>query len=289
MKTKETGILPESEYFIHSPGKTALGLFLYPLECGRFFYEKGYRLRRSSFDSFLIIYTRSGSLLLNPDSDRETTVPPGSFILLDCYHPHSYGADENCECLWCHFDGVQARSFYQLITGRLGTVFRLPDPVPVLRKLETLLEIFQKHRPVEEVILSRYLYDILAEFASSSPETKHSDRRPSIADSAAAYLNEHFSENISVRTLADRAGLSPYYFIRIFRRETGYSPHEYLIRIRMAHARYFLSFTDLPVKEICFSVGYSSESVFASAFKKEHGKTPSEYRSSQKETADSPS
>ncbi len=46
----------------------------------------------------------------------------------------------------------------------------------------------------------------------------------------------------------------------------------------MASARYLLKYTELTVKEICFNTGFSSESVFCNAFKKQHGMTPQGYR-----------
>ena len=92
------------------------------------------------------------------------------------------------------------------------------------------------------------------------------------------YINEHFHEDISVDQLASLSGLSRYYFIRVFRQETGYTPHEYLVNRRMATARYLLKYSSLSSKEICFQSGFSGESVFCSAFRKQHGMTPQQYR-----------
>ena len=78
--------------------------------------------------------------------------------------------------------------------------------------------------------------------------------------------------------LAEQAGLSQYHFIRTFKKETGFTPHEYLVNTRLATARYLLKNTRLPVKDICFNTGFSCESVFCSAFKQHQGMTPAQYR-----------
>ena len=70
----------------------------------------------------------------------------------------------------------------------------------------------------------------------------------------------------------------------MFKQETGYTPHEYTVNRRMASARYLLQYTALSVKEICFSTGFSSESVFCNAFKKRHQMTPQQYRLNGAET-----
>ena len=65
MKSAERKVAPVSEYYICSPSKTAQEAFFYPLQCGDFTYEPGYRLQRRSFDSFLLMYIQKGTLLLD--------------------------------------------------------------------------------------------------------------------------------------------------------------------------------------------------------------------------------
>ena len=48
-----------------------------------------------------------------------------------------------------------------------------------------------------------------------------------MAEEIIAYINEHFAEKFSVEELAAQAGLSQYHFIRVFKKETGFTPHEY--------------------------------------------------------------
>jgi len=93
-----------------------------------------------------------------------------------------------------------------------------------------------------------------------------------------SYINKHFTENITIADLAEKAGFSQYHFIRIFKKETGMTPYEYIINIRINTAKYLLRNSQLSVKDICFSTGFSSESVFCNAFKKRLGITPTEYR-----------
>ncbi len=110
------------------------------------------------------------------------------------------------------------------------------------------------------------------------PSSSRNLNNTEMIERAVTYINEHFSEEISISRLADMYGLSVYYFIRVFKRETGYTPHDYIISRRMASARYLLKYTRLTIKEICFNTGFSSESVFCSAFKKHHGVSPQGYR-----------
>ena len=277
MKSIEQKIAPVSDYYIYSPSKTAQGIFLYPMLCGLFTYEPGYTLARNSFDSFLLMYIRRGTMQLD-FAGKQQTVPENSFVLLDCYQPHGYSTQEGYECLWLHFDGCNARGCYHFIVSHLGNVFMMEDAFPALRKMNAILKVFAEGQTVREPLLSRYIYDILTEFMLYNPGTAKSKSHAEMTEKAIAFVNEHFSEDISVEQLAAMCGLSPYYFVRVFKKETGYTPHEYIISRRMASARYLLKYTKAPIKEICFTCGFSGESVFCNAFRKLHGMTPQNYR-----------
>lgn len=277
MKSCEQFVASQSEYFIYSPSVTAKHTFFYPIVTGLFFYESGYRLHRNSYDSFLLMYIRSGNLTVNYQ-DKEETVSAGSFILLDCYEPHGYYTDSGWECLWVHFDGPMARSYYSLVTSHLGNIFTLTDPLPAVFKMQQIYETFKNGTQIREVLLSKQLSDILTTFLLFNPVQASVYNHSEAIEESMAYINEHFADNITVEELAEHAMISPYYFIRIFKNETGFTPHEYIVSVRINTAKYLLKNTRLTIKNIGFQTGFSCESVFCSAFKKHVGITPAAFR-----------
>lgn len=277
MKSYEPLVSSESDYYMYAPSRHARELFLYPLCIGHFIYEKGYSLSRESYDSFLLLYIEKGQLTLYY---KETThiAYAGDFILLDCYQPHAYSTPDGCEAMWCHFDGTLAATHYQSIENSLGPVFHLTDSYSVLHKLNALYQSFALGKLLQEPLMSKYLYDILTQLHLSTPiKTANTDKRV-ISTDVIAYIQEHFAESLTVEELADIAGLSLYHFIRSFKQETGFTPHDYLIDTRLNTAKYLLKNTSLSIKDICFHCGFSSESVFCNAFKRELGLTPTKYR-----------
>lgn len=277
MKSVEEFVTPQSDYFIYTPSKQAEEMFLYPMRCGLFVYLPGYSLTRDSFDSFLLMYIQKGELNLSFEGHTRRA-KAGSFVLLDCYKLHSYSASKVCECLWCHFDGVTARAYYNSIVSRLGNIFSISDAYPVLNKLSAILKVFLSGAAVREPLLSKYLTDILTEFLLYTPMNVHSHNYANMAEEIIAYINEHFSEDLPIEDLAAKAGLSQYHFIRTFKKETGFTPHEYIVNTRIATAKYLLKNSRLAIKDICFATGFSSESVFCGAFKRHQGITPVQYR-----------
>ena len=92
------------------------------------------------------------------------------------------------------------------------------------------------------------------------------------------YILQHIEEKLTLNEVAAHCYFSPYYFSRLFKKETGFSPHSYVITTRISNAKFLLHSSDLSVKSICFATGFTSESSFCTTFKKETGMTPSEYR-----------
>ena len=280
MKSKEKYVSPESDYFVYTPSKSAEQMFFYPLQCGHFIYEAGYSLCRESYDSFLIMYIQKGCLSLKFNG-QTTFITAGQFVLLDCYQRHAYSSDTGYECLWCHFDGVVAKQWYANIVSRLGNVFSMLDSYPVQKKLASIYDIFASGNPVREPLMSKYLTDILTSFLLYVPLDKNKYNYVNMAEEVITYINEHFMESITIEELASVARLSPYHFIRTFKKETGFTPHEYIINSRISAAKYLLKNTRMSVKDICYNTGFSSESVFCSAFKRHMGLSPEKYRNTE--------
>ena len=96
------------------------------------------------------------------------------------------------------------------------------------------------------------------------------------------YMDANISNNLGLDELAAVAGLSTYYFVRLFKRSTGLSPHQYLVNLRIQRAKRLLTETSMSMLEIAHESGYASASNFAYAFRRIVRVTPSRYRQDHK-------
>jgi AraC-like DNA-binding protein len=94
------------------------------------------------------------------------------------------------------------------------------------------------------------------------------------------HLHRHYEEKLNVAELAGIAAMSTAHFSRVFRRETGHPPLDYLIRLRIQKARLLLMAGDDNVTEIALKCGFATPSHFAACFLRNCGVTPSDYRKS---------
>lgn len=94
------------------------------------------------------------------------------------------------------------------------------------------------------------------------------------------HVANHFGQNITVETLAAKAGISTYHFSRLFKQAIGLSPHQFVIAYRVEQARKMLADKDRPMIDIALSCGFSDQAHFSRMFKQIEGVTPKVWRTS---------
>jgi AraC family transcriptional regulator len=277
MKSNEPLVMPQSDIFFYNPSPQAQKMFFYPICLGHYYYEPNYRLIRNSYDSFLIMYIIHGECTI-VTADEQYTASSGQLIFIDCYQPHEYSSTKGWECLWIHFDGPLAREYYNAIITSPGPVIYLPRPYSIEGDMKKILKIFTENQIVKEALISGYITSILTELLVSIFENTALSGNSHIIDRITSYINEHPGEDLSLNCLASIANLSPYYFARTFKKETGKTPHEYVMSSRINSAKFYLKTSSLSVEEIGLSLGFPTASSFCASFRKHLGISPLRYR-----------
>ncbi|MBU3111287.1 response regulator [Clostridium lacusfryxellense] len=94
---------------------------------------------------------------------------------------------------------------------------------------------------------------------------------------AKLYIDENFSDEITLEGVSKVVCVSPQYFSRLFKEETCQNFIEYLTKVRIDRAKQLMKSSSLSIKEICFKTGYTDPNYFSHIFKKTEKLTPSEY------------
>lgn len=130
--------------------------------------------------------------------------------------------------------------------------------------------------------LSDWLDVLIATVCNGMQETaKRENRKESIL--AQDYIEQHFAENITLSALAKHLNLTPGYLSTLMKRDLGMTFSEYLLHVRMEHARRLLKQGKLHVYEVAECVGYSNQYYFNMLFKRTFGITPGQYSRSKGE------
>lgn len=121
-----------------------------------------------------------------------------------------------------------------------------------------------------------YLEKITA--ACRSISQSKTERSMSTVALAQAYIQKNYSRDLTLDEVSREVHVSPYYFSKLFKEETGENFVEYLTKLRIGKAKHLLLQPGSSVKQACLSVGYSDPSYFSRIFKRYEGVTPTEFR-----------
>ncbi|WP_160723821.1 response regulator transcription factor [Bacillus sp. USDA818B3_A] len=136
---------------------------------------------------------------------------------------------------------------------------------------EFLLE--QSSKSIEDIMnYITFLIDVSLDYMAFTNSQK------SVVNTIRNYIDQNYHENITRTSLAQIVYLSPDYIARFFKKETGVSLVNYIIKKRVDIAKDLLTNTDLPVHTISDKVGYDNYSYFTKLFKKATNYTPVDYR-----------
>ncbi len=94
------------------------------------------------------------------------------------------------------------------------------------------------------------------------------------------YIEENFNQSVTLDELASLCDISSYHFSRLFRQSLGSSPRQYILKVRVRHAKQLLKRTSLLIEQIGTMVGYHNPNHFSRMFTKQTGHSPLKYRNS---------
>ena len=105
-----------------------------------------------------------------------------------------------------------------------------------------------------------------------------SDERQRLIEQAVAFIEQNYSEQLSLEDIATQVYLSPNYFSEVFKESTGVAPWEYVTKMRLDESKELLRNTKRSITDIALSVGFGDSSYYAKVFKERFGQTPSAFR-----------
>ncbi len=128
------------------------------------------------------------------------------------------------------------------------------------------------------------LYELVKNFKSTDTilagkKSKNLKRLKGIIE----FLNDNYTENITLNSVAEREYLSASYLSHFFEKNMGVSFFNFLTGIRMNHAVYDLLNTTLTIEQIAANNGFANSRYFVSCFKKEYGMLPKQYQKEQRQ------
>jgi AraC-like DNA-binding protein len=212
----------------------------------------------------------------------ERTAKPGDVFWLPSDAPHYYRSSRNdpWSILWVHFAGEETASWRELIFERLdGLVCSIPPEQLGSLSFDRVHGILENGYSLlnlaDAAAALRHSLGMLVRLREQPGSTRSSRLRVA---ASVEKIRSDWRHLHRIEELAMQAGVSPSHFSTLFRRETGYSPIDFLIRQKIQHAARLLATTQEPIVSVSESVGYEDPFYFSRSFRKIMGCSPRTYR-----------
>ncbi len=211
-------------------------------------------------------------------------VGAGDILVLNPEEVHGGGPAR--DTIWRYRAFYAPVALMQLVTRELESehpaapgftkdVISAPQLAVKLHRVHAALEAPQSALQSESLLLEA-LAGLVEHYAAEGQTWRQVGNEHRSVKRAREYLEALPGENVSLETLAQEAGLSPYYFCRVFRKHTGLTPHGYQLLVRVRFAKRLLM-KGTPIAQAALEAGFFDQPHFTKHFKRIFGVPPSDF------------
>lgn len=274
---KKVRYLSMREEFIKTPAVDLSKPFCVE-NAGISYCDGSYGIYRRKSDVAVIEYIIKGTGTIETKNKIYTPIEGDTYLLSPgVEHRYYSSSDDPWVKLWINVTGTLAESLIK--------VYGLENQI--IYKCNSKNHIEKMHSILKDDKLS--LDEILSKCSIAFHELmlllqSHTDKNVAIPEDVLkmkTYIDTNISENITIDTLSALIYKSHSQTIRIFKNAYGITPLGYHMQTRITKAISLLGGTNLSVRDIAYSLGFSDEHYFSSLFKQKTGKRPTDFRKSK--------
>lgn len=239
---------------------------------------KNYYTERKNYPSYLLLFTYQGEGLLRYNG-KEYSLKRGDLFFIDCRKYHYYCTTGNeWEHSDLHLQGLFVNQFYEEYQIDRHPVFHFSNISLYQNILEKSLRIQTGNEIHWGARVSHEFEKLLFLLAEQVPDITEVVQPPENIVLLRTYLEHNFQQDLSLDQMSAFCGISKYHLCREFKRFIGFSPREYVVKLRVSQAQLLLQSTDTASYKIGIMCGFENETNFIRQFKKHTGMTPGKYR-----------
>lgn len=232
----------------------------------------------NSFLCFVVLFGKGRLVYEGITYDLEK----GDCVFIDCRKAYSHSTfDELWSLRWCHFYSPSVVAIYKKYKERGGQPVFHPESVqPFDAIMKSLYNTASSSDYIRDMRINESLSTLLTLLMEQSwhPEASAQSKKRMELSVIKCYIDEHYTEKISMDDLAARFYINKQYLMRIFKKTYGTTINNYILDLRITKAKQCLRFTTMSIEEVGDIVGVHDVNYFSRCFRKIEGISPSEYR-----------
>ena len=240
--------------------------------------KEHYREREEGADQYILIYCTEGKGIIEVE-DQIYRLEKSDAFCIPRNVRHKYYADEKepWSILWVHFKGDNT-NYFPLEERKIVHINSRHSDNRMMVLFNLLFRVLERNYTIGNFIyISQVLSLILSEiyFREKVDESSVQDRHVTMV---IRYMYQHLRENLTLEEISEEVQLSKSYLNAVFKAQTGKSPVEFFIHLKMQEACKLLKSTDYYIYEVSSELGYADQYYFSRIFKKVVGVSPKDYK-----------
>ncbi len=217
----------------------------------------------------------SGTLTLTRE---EIPVVPGRLYFLPAFSVMKSSIETTIDKYYIHFrSNLPVLDMYSYLSGR----YYVDADEKTVSLVKTVLDNYTERSIKAEMKVSGAMSILLSEFLDGVGDL--AANMPKFS-AVLAYIDEHYKENIKLKTLADIMNISTMYFSNVFKSTFNISPKQYILNKRLTKSQELLIESELSIKDIAYAVGFDNENYFSEFFTSKMGISAMKFRSRRVDT-----
>ncbi|OXS80131.1 helix-turn-helix transcriptional regulator [Domibacillus enclensis] len=238
--------------------------------------------KAGTWSTFSIHIVIDGHGFVELQGDKHRLSRGDAFLYFPMQEQMYYSSkEEPWSVLWVHFYGeglntlLSSRGFHRL------SLWHIQDLSPLLHTHEQLLQEAEAHHYLQQQQLSTLTYAFLTAFMIQAEpwSTEKPTDQDNRIQSLLPLMQQQSCEPFELDYWAEKAGVSSYYFCRLFKQAVQMTPMAFITLCRLQQCKqWLLDHEEMKVQDIAEKAGYSSTSYFNKLFLKQEGITPTRYR-----------
>lgn len=262
------------------------------------FHDTSWYMEPSRHEYYEMVYMKKGNAVFEI-AEKPAAMGPNDIIIIKPRQPHRFivKSEAGCEFIVLSFkfenkingqySEVPLEDFLNFVSSKETGPFitlKVSQKNEIILLMNRILQERESSEPGSEFLnylLVLELFVLLSRALKMEWENSIKNKSPKLKELIGIsinYIHNNFERDISLGDIAKFVFLSPSYFTRAFKEETGMSPISYLLKVRIERAKELLSDTGLKISDIALSVGFSNQQRFNEMFKKYTNITPLQYR-----------
>jgi AraC-like DNA-binding protein len=249
-------------------------------------------------ENYEMVYMKKGYAVFEI-SGQPVSLGPNDIVIIKPmqYHKFIVKSENGCEFIVLNFkfenkingeySEIPLEDFLNFVTSRETGAYitlKVSQKNEIIVLMNRILKERENSEPGSEFLnylLVLELFVLLSRALKMEWENSIKTKSPKLRELiniSINFIHNNFERDISLGDISKFVFLSPSYFIRAFKEETGMSPINFLLKVRIDRAKELLADTGLKISDIALSVGFSNQQRFNEMFKKYAHVTPLQYR-----------